>query len=77
MNRNRRKQLQAISDQLARLMDELIAINEEEGEAFENLPESLQYSERGEAMEEAMTNIEDASEAVDEAIRSIELAIGQ
>lgn len=77
MNRNRRKQLQAISDQLTRLMEQLEAVNEDEGEAYENLPEPFQYGERGEAMEEAMQNMEDAIAAMEEAVNSIGLAIEQ
>ena len=59
MNKQRRKQIDKI---LARLQDcivELEQIRDDEQEAFDNLPEGLQYSERGEMMEEYISDIDD------------------
>lgn len=67
MNNDRRKRLQKIVDQLAELGEQIEDILAEEQEAFENMPESLQTSERGTAAEEAISNLEMAnlSEIVD------------
>ena len=53
MNKIRRKALQEIFDKLSALSDELESIKEEEDESRENMPESLQGSERYEQSESA------------------------
>ncbi len=53
MNKPRRKILEEI---LAKLED----VKCDEEEAFENMPESIQYSERGERIEENVQCLEDA-----------------
>lgn len=67
MNNDRRKRLQKIVDQLAELGEQIEDILADEQEAFDNMPESLQTSERGMAAEEAISNLEMAnlSEIVD------------
>ena len=52
MNKNRRKAIGDIYDKLIDIQSDLECIRDEEQEAFDNLPESIQYSERGERMEE-------------------------
>jgi DNA mismatch repair ATPase MutL len=59
MNRNRRKRLEAVKDKLEELYFELEAIQEEEEGALNNMPESLQESERGQAMQTAVDTIDD------------------
>jgi hypothetical protein len=51
MNKQRRKKL-------AEICDELTDLIVEEQEAFDNMPESIQLSERGEAFEEAVQAME-------------------
>ena len=75
MNAQRRKDIaKAIV-----LIEEAIAIldnvAEEEREAFDNLPESLQYSERGERMEECAEAIEYVSSELTDQIDSLNDAI--
>ena len=83
MNKARRK---AIADLIDRL-DTLKAIADEirsevetikgaESEAFENLSESFQGSERGQAMEAAAYALEDAVGAMDEIGSTIDQAVG-
>ena len=59
MNNPRRKELKKAIDLImeARLIVEMV--QEEEYDAFCNLPEGLQNSERGEAMEENANRLED------------------
>lgn len=59
MNRERRKKLGEIIDQLEYLREDLDAVASEEREAYDNLPESLQESDRGCAMEEAADELDD------------------
>ena len=77
MNNQRRKELKEIANQLESLKEELITIQEQEEDAFENLPESLQLSMQGELMQEKAENISDAVFSLDECIDNIMEAIEQ
>ena len=75
MNKARRKQLEKVVEVLTAQMEELEAIKDEEQEAFDNLPESIQYGERGETMEEnvdeldsIITDLENVIESINEVI---------
>lgn len=60
MNNLRRAHLSRISDKLAELQDEVQVILYLEQEAYDNLPESLQSSDRGEQMEAAIDALKEA-----------------
>lgn len=47
MNKIGRKQIEAIINQLESLRDEIETLKDEEQEKYDNLPDSLQDSERG------------------------------
>ena len=47
-------------------------IGGEEQEAFDNMPEQLQESERGEKMEDTINELEDISDLLEDAVSSIE-----
>ena len=78
MNKQRRKALDAIreditvlpfSDALAALDDckaKLEELRDEEQDAFDNMPEGLQYSEKGEMAEAAVENLEMAMSEIEE-----------
>ena len=68
MNKARRKALEKISDKLMELQVDLQYVHEEEEEAFDNMPESLQESERGDEIQEALSTMENADGAIQEAI---------
>lgn len=71
MNKARRKELKKAIDALYeahRIIEECM---EEETEALENLPESIQDSERGEAMEDCITAMESAIGGVEDALDEI------
>lgn len=59
MNKARRQKLSKAITMIEELMSMIEEIKDEEQEAYENLPESLQYSERGEQMDEYIYNLED------------------
>lgn len=50
MNKSRRARIAALADRVAELLSEVETIRDEEQEAFDNLPESLQNAERQAAM---------------------------
>lgn len=52
MNKQRRNRLQKVIDKLEELKEEVSSICEEEQEAYDNMPESLQDGERGSQMYE-------------------------
>ena len=67
MNDKRRKELHALIDRLRAAADESSNIYtdfsitvDEEREAFDNMPESLQQSEKGEAASEGLNTLESA-----------------
>ena len=72
MNNTRRKAIQKIYDRLEELMQDIEALQEEEQDCYDNLPESLQYSERGQAMQEAADKLEYAVNSVQEALDYLE-----
>jgi exonuclease VII small subunit len=74
MNNERRKQLREVISQLESLNNKLQRIMDDEEMAFDNLPEGLQSSMKGGAMEEAIANIEAAMESIEEGIMSVEEA---
>ena len=65
MNKVRRKELARVVDLLDQARDLLETIREEEQEAFDNLPESSQWSERGEAMENCISTMEEMLDYLD------------
>lgn len=76
MNKDRRKRIQILKDKLLDLLTEIEEIKEEEQEAYDNLPESLQDGEKGEKisgavdhLDSAYSSLEEAGEYLDEAIQ--------
>lgn len=56
MNAARRKERDKIIDVIDAIIERLEALKDEEEEAFDNLPDSIQQSERGQQMEENAEN---------------------
>lgn len=72
MNNQRRKSLQeaitllqSIQDAFDRAKELIETAKDEESEAYENMPEGLQSSERGEQSQTAVSELENAFEALD------------
>ena len=72
MNKDRRNAISDIYGKLIDIQSDLECIRDEEQEAFDNLPESIQYSERGERMEEYISSLEEALDYVDYAVESLD-----
>ena len=75
MNKDRRKRiievkgkLQTEVNNLKSISTELSIILDDEQNAFDNMPEGLQSSYRGSCSEDAIDNMEEASEKLDEVI---------
>lgn len=72
MNAQRRKQIEKAIGLLSEARAILEEVTEEEQEAFDNMPEGLQASERGETMEENIYRLEDAVSAIEEQEQEME-----
>lgn len=59
MNKARRKEIARAIELIEEAREILENVRDEEQDAFDNLPESLQSSERGEAMEEYISTLDD------------------
>jgi hypothetical protein len=72
MNKARRKELDSICDLILQARERLESVIDEEREALENMPESLQESERGQEMQDYIWRMEEAYEQIDgEALQEI------
>lgn len=77
MNRTRREAIGDLIEQLENIQQQIETLKDEEQTAYDNLPETLQYSERGETMTEAIDNLENAESGVEEAIGYLTSAKGE
>lgn len=75
MNVQRRKQLSDLMEQIDTLKFALEEIKDDECGAWDNLPESLQESSRGEQMYENVETLESALDSLQDAIDYIQEAI--
>lgn len=66
MNKTRRKELASIVELIEEARERLEAVKDEEQEAFDNMPESLQESERGETMQEYINIMEKLLDALED-----------
>lgn len=72
MNNTRRCMLKKSIEDLWDAIETIKAVAEEEQESFDNLPEGIQWSERGELMEENIYNMEEIIEGLEEYIGTLE-----
>lgn len=74
MNKERRKRLAVIREATDALRTELETLKDEDGEALEAMPDGLRGSSRGEAAEEAFSNLEAAVSSLEDAVNYMEEA---
>ena len=74
MNKAQRNKIEKWIDSITEIKEGVESMIEEENEKYENMPENLQDSERGEKMYEGIENLESASSSLEEAIDSLESA---
>ena len=73
MNKQRRKEITNIISELEIIKSRLYEVLNDEQIAFDNMPENLQYSMRGEESQEAIENMEEAVNGLDEAIENLNI----
>lgn len=74
MNKERRKQIAKVIDELQGLSVTIESIRDDEQDYFDNMPEGIQSSEKGERAEAATYALDMAYEAIEEAIGQLEEA---
>lgn len=67
LNKNKRSQLSYAAELLDKARETVDQVHEDEQYCFDKMPENLAYSEKGEAMEDAINALEDAISSIDEA----------
>lgn len=74
MNNIRRKKLAKLYEELETSKSLIEEIYDEESEAFDNIPENLEGTERYEKAEEAVDNLDSAISSLEEALEYIKYA---
>ncbi len=74
MNNKRRERLLQASGLLEKAASMIEQVKDEEQDSFDNLPENLQCSDRGEAMEEAVSELGEAIDLIGEAAEHVSCA---
>jgi predicted RNase H-like HicB family nuclease len=75
MNTERREKIQHLINQLVELEADVTTLGDTEREAYDNLPEGLQESDRGQAIDDAANMLENAANTLNQAITELEDAI--
>lgn len=68
MNNNRRKEIKKIIEQLKELQSRIEDVRDDEQDSLDNIPESLQESERYETSEAALENLDVSVDTIEELI---------
>ena len=71
MNNTRRMAIMKIAERLEELKTDFELLRDEEQEAFDNMPESIQESERGEHVENIIYNMDEVLENLESAFDTI------
>ncbi len=72
MNNERRKRIDALLEKLDAIGTDIDILLDEEQEAFDSLPESLQDGERGQKMTEAVDQLGEAKSALEDVVTALE-----
>lgn len=77
MNKQDRKQLQEALDLMSRANEIITMVKEQEEEKYDNLPEGIQESERGEKFQENIDNLDTAVYDLESVIENVNNIINQ
>lgn len=72
MNKDRRIKIRNIIKEIEQVKEKLQDVLNEEESVFDNMPENLQCSMRGEESEESIDYMDEAVDALDNAIEQLE-----
>ena len=71
MNNKRRKTIALVINSLENLSADLEDVAQEESDAYENMPESIQQSDRGSIIEDNIYNLEDCISQINAVIDTL------
>ena len=71
MNNKRRKTIGLVINSLENLSADLEEVAQEESDAYENMPESIQQSDRGSNIEDNIYNLEDCISQINDVIATL------
>ena len=71
MNKARRQQIDIVCGHLEDLKNDVASLQDEEQDAYDNIPCALQDSPQGESMQEAIDYFVTATDSLDEAIQAL------
>lgn len=74
MNKARRTQIEALAAKLEELKGDLEILRDEEQDYYDNMPESLQGGEKGDAAQQAVDELESAISSMDDALGNMATA---
>lgn len=72
MNKQRRKQIDELAARVETCGTDAQMISDEETEAKENLPESIQYSEKGDQMEENISDLDQVASDLEDLFNQLQ-----
>jgi len=75
MNNTRRRQIRKVAEQIKSQIEELQTLQEEEEQYFDNMPENLQYSERGEKAEQDAYELQNIIDEIQSQLEELETVI--
>ena len=75
MNKDVREEIQELIEQLDAIKTRVEELRDDEDNKYSNLPDSLQGSEKGEKMQEAIDNLDSASGSIEEAMDFLQEAM--
>jgi len=76
MNAQRRKEIDNIISKLEDLKQDIVSMQDEEQGYFDNMPEGLQSSEKGEKAESAVDALDNSVSLINDAIDSLMESMG-
>jgi len=77
LNKKRRLEIHEVINVLNDLVSRIGTIQDDEQEYLDNMPENLQSSEKYDAAEEAIDDLESSKVAIEEAVDYLEAAKGE
>ena len=76
MNNQRRLLIEKAKKQISEIENLIEKVLDDEQDAYDNLPEGIRMSEKGEKMEDAISSLENASDKIAELIECLDEAAG-
>lgn len=72
MNKSRRAEIQKVIDALQELEAKIEELRDEEWEYYDNMPESIQSGEKGDAVTECVDTMDYAISSIQDAVSNLE-----